>query len=67
MAMFTPRSQLRDMQQAAAAQLLAGASRDPQANQQALYQSVAASLLLGSPVQVLGIENNFLGDNDLML
>tara|TARA_R100000005_G_C4969923_1_gene183256 strand:+ start:955 stop:1137 length:183 start_codon:yes stop_codon:yes gene_type:complete len=49
MAMFTPRRQLRDMQQAAAAQALLN-NRD---SNDRLLQSFAASLLLGSPVQIV--------------
>lgn len=41
------------MQQTAAGQLMKGGSFDPAERQKYLMQAVAASMLLGSPVQVV--------------
>jgi hypothetical protein len=60
MGLFTPKDQLRDMQQHYAAQSLLGGNRRPD-QQSMLLQSVAASLLLGSPVTV--VDNDLLGDD----
>lgn len=59
MALFTPRNQLRDMQHAAAAQALI----NPDEAHHNLVQSVAASLLLGSPVTVVP-DDSFLFEDD---
>jgi hypothetical protein len=53
MGLFTPRQQLRDMQQVAAGQLLKGGPVDPAEQQKYLAQAVAASMLLGTPVRVV--------------
>ena len=53
MGLFIPRQQLRDMQQTAAGQLMKGGTFDPAERQKYLMQAVAASMLLGSPVQVV--------------
>ena len=60
MGLFTPKDQLRDMQQHYAAQSLLGGNRRPD-QESMLLQSVAASLLLGSPVTV--VDNDLLGDD----
>ena len=54
MGLFTPKDQLRDMQQHYAAQSLLGGNRRPD-QESMLLQSVAASLLLGSPVTVIDL------------
>jgi len=59
MALFTPRNQLRDMQHAAAAKALI----NPDEAHHNLVQSVAASLLLGSPVTVVP-DDSFLFEDD---
>ena len=59
MALFTPRNQLMDMQHAAAAQALI----NPDEAHHNLVQSVAASLLLGSPVTVVP-DDSFLFEDD---
>ncbi len=59
MGLFTPKDQLRDMQQHYAAQSLLGNRRPDQESM--LLQSVAASLLLGSPVTV--VDDDLLGDD----
>lgn len=60
MGLFTPKDQLRDMQQHYAAQSLLGGTRRPD-QESTLLQSVAASLLLGSPVTV--VDDDLLGDD----
>ena len=60
MALFTPRNQLRNMQQAAAARALI----NPDEAHHNLVQSVAASLLLGSPVTVVDDESIPLFEDD---
>ena len=63
MALFTPRNQLRDMQHAAAARALI----NPDEAHHNLVQSVAASLLLGSPVTVVRLTIlSFFEDDDCM-
>ena len=62
MALFTPRNQLRDMQQAAAAQALI----NPDEAHHNLVQSIAASLLFGSPVTVVPDNSLLFEDDDLM-
>jgi len=62
MALFTPRNQLRDMQHAAAAQALI----NPDEAHHNLVQSVAVSLLLGSPVTVVPDDSLLFEDDDLM-
>tara|TARA_B100000073_G_scaffold154137_1_gene127289 strand:- start:79 stop:270 length:192 start_codon:yes stop_codon:yes gene_type:complete len=63
MALFTPKNQLRDMQQAAASRALI----NPDEAHHNLVQSVAASLLLGSPVTVVPDEIPLFGDDDCLL
>ena len=60
MALFTPMNQLRDMQQAAASRALI----NPDESHHNLVQSVAASLLLGSPVTVVDDESIPLFEDD---
>ena len=62
MALFTPRNQLRDMQHAAAAQALI----NPDEAHHNLVQSVAVSLLFGSPVTVVPDDSLLFEDDDLM-
>ena len=65
MGLFTPKDQLRDMQQHYAAQSLLGGNRRPD-QQSMLLQSVPASLLLGSPVTVIDddlLEDDLLSDD----
>jgi hypothetical protein len=63
MALFTPRNQLQNMQQHYAAQQLLGGNKRP--DQQNTYlQSVAASILLGSRVDV--IDDDLIGDDYLL-
>lgn len=60
MGLFTPKDQLRDMQQHYAAQSLLGGNRRPD-QESMLLKSVAASLLLGSPVTI--VDDDLLGDD----
>jgi hypothetical protein len=62
MSLFTPRDQLRDMQQWHAAQALLGGPRRPDQGNNLSY-SVAASILLGSTAAV--IDDDLL-DDDLL-
>ena len=62
MALFTPRNQLRDMQHSAAAQALI----NPDEAHHNLVQSVAASLLLGSPVTVVPDDSLLFEDDESM-
>lgn len=62
MALFTPRNQLMDMQHAAAAQALI----NPDEAHHNLVQSVAASLLLGSPVTVVPDDSLLFEDDESM-
>ena len=61
MALFTPRNQLRNMQQAAAARALI----NPDEAHHNLVQSIAAGLLLGSPVTVVPDESPLFEDDCL--
>ena len=61
MALFTPRNQLRDMQQAAAARALI----NPDEAHHNLVQGAALSLLLGSPVTVVPDEGPLFDDDCL--
>jgi len=63
MALFTPRDQLRNMQQHAAAQALINQDR----GNSSLMQSLAASLLIGAPVHVVPDNDFLLDDEDLLL
>jgi len=60
MGLFTPKDQLRDMQQHYAAQSLLSGNRRPD-QESMLLKSVAASLLLGSPVTI--VDDDLLGDD----
>ena len=62
MALFTPRNQLRDMQHAAAVKALI----NPDEAHHNLVQSVAASLLLGSPVTVVPDDSLLFEDDESM-
>ena len=62
MALFTPRNQLRDMQQAAAVRALI----NPDEAHHNLVQSVAASLLLCSPVTVVPDDSLLFEDDESM-